>query len=240
MIIADLRLTSSFRKLVIFSALLVMLGTGGCVGMTRQSASTTSTSNTGNTGSNPTGAAMLSVSSSTLSFGNVQVGNATAQLVSVTNTGNANLLISAVSTAGNGFGISGYANMTVAPNQSLTMAVNFAPAAPGDVTGTLLVSSNAVNSQVQIGLSGTGIIADASGHSVILSWTPSTSQVIGYFIYRSTVSGGPYVKVNSSIDPNPSYTDTGLTSGSYFYVVTSVSSNNGESGFSNEVDVVIP
>ena len=42
--------------------------------------------------SNPTGQAMLSVSSPSLSFGNVPVGTATAQLVSVTNTGSANLL----------------------------------------------------------------------------------------------------------------------------------------------------
>jgi hypothetical protein len=240
LIIGDLRPTSSFRKLVIFIALLVMLGTGGCVGLAHQSASTASSSDTGNTSSNPTGAAMLSVSSPSLSFGNVQVGNATAQLISVTNTGSANLLISAVSTAGTGFGISGYANMTLAPSQSLTMAVNFAPAAPGDVAGTLLVSSNAVNSKVQVGLSGTGITASASGHSVMLSWTPSTSQVIGYFIYRSSVSGGPFVQLNSSPDPNPSYTDSGLASGSYFYVVASVDIDDVTSAFSNEVEVVIP
>jgi Fibronectin type III domain len=130
--------------------------------------------------------------------------------------------------------------MTVPPNQSLTMAVNFVPAAPGDVTGTLLVSSNAVNSTVQVGLSGTGVTANASGHSVMVSWTPSTSPVIGYFIYRGAVSGGPYVKLNSSVDPNPSYTDSGLASGSYFYVVTSVDINGDESGFSNEVEVDIP
>lgn len=183
---------------------------------------------------------MLSISSTSLSFGNVAMGTSTAQLISLTNTGNANLSISGVSTAGNGFSTSAGSNITLTPNQSQTISVNFVPAAPGNVTGTLLVSSNAANPTVQVGLLGTGITGDVSTHSVMLSWTSSTSQVIGYFVYRTTVSGGPYVKLNSSVNPNPSYTDTGLTGGSYFYVVTSVDTSNVESGFSNEVDVVIP
>ena len=191
-------------------------------------------------GGNPIAAAVLSASSTSLSFGNVALGTSTAQLISFKNIGTKTLSILGVSTAGNGFNTSAGSNITLTPNQSLTISVNFVPAAPGNVTGALLVSSNASNSTVQVELSGTGITANVSQHSVALSWTPSTSPVAGYFVYRSTVSGGPYTRVNSTIDQYPTFTDTGLPSGTYFYTVTSVSADNVESGFSNEVEVIIP
>ena len=77
------------------------------------------------------------------------------------------------------------------------------------------------------------------GHAVALSWTPSSSNIVGYFIDRSNVMGGPYTRLNATADSDPTYTDTGLTSGSYFYVVTSVDSNDVESVYSNEVQAVI-
>jgi fibronectin type 3 domain-containing protein len=59
-------------------------------------------------------------------------------------------------------------------------------------------------------------------------------------VYRGTVSGGPYTKVNAAVDSQPTFMDSGLASGTYYYVVTSVDSSGTESGFSNEVQVVIP
>jgi hypothetical protein len=183
---------------------------------------------------------VLSVSSPSLSFGNVQVGTATSELLSLTNNGTANLDISAVSVSGSGYSVSGGSNVTLTPAQSVTVSVNFGPTSAGYAGGTLSVASNATNPVVQVSISGTGITAQAQTHSVTLSWTPSTSQVTGYNVYRGTVSGGPYTKLNAAVDPNPTYTDAGLTSGSYFYVVTSVDQNGVESGYSNEVAVVIP
>ena len=195
----------------------------------------------GSTGRNPMQSiqldAMLSVSDSSLNFGNVTVGNSTAQLISLTNTGTANLLISKVSTSGSSFSTSAGSNVVLTPNQSLTVSVNFIPAAPGNVAGSLVVSSNAKDYLLQVPLTGTGT---AELHSVALSWSPSASNVIGYFVYRSSISGGPYTRLNSSVDPLSSFTDTNLASGSYFYVVTSVSPDNVESGFSNEVAVIVP
>lgn len=138
---------------------------------------------------------------------------------------------------GTGFSTSAGSDILLTPNQSLTVFVNFVPAAPGDVSGSLVVSSNARDFTLQIPLSGTGT---TGSHSVVISWNPSTSNVIGYFVYRSSVSGGPYTKLTSSVDPVPSFTDTNLASGSYFYVVTSVGTDNVESGFSNEVEVIVP
>jgi len=231
-----------FAKLTVAAALIAALGIGGCVGVTQQSSGTgsTSTASTSNAPSAPTAAAVLSVSSTSLSFGNVPVGTATSELLSLTNNGSANLHVAAVSVSGNGYSVSGGSNVTLMPAQSVTVSVNFDPTLAGYAGGALNVSSDATNSVVQVAISGTGITSQGQTHSVILSWTPSMSQVTGYFVYRGTVSGGPYTKLNATADPNPSYTDTGLTSGSYLYVVTSVNQNGVESVYSNEVAVVIP
>jgi fibronectin type 3 domain-containing protein len=78
-------------------------------------------------------------------------------------------------------------------------------------------------------------------HSVSLSWSASTSTVSGYNVYRSTVSGGGYTKVNTSLVGGLTYTDsTVLALTTYYYVTTAVDSNNVESIFSNEVSAVIP
>jgi hypothetical protein len=45
-------------------------------------------------------------------------------------------------------------------------------------------------------------------HSVGLTWTASTSTVVGYNIYRGTTSGGPYVKVNTTTVVATNFTDT--------------------------------
>jgi hypothetical protein len=45
-------------------------------------------------------------------------------------------------------------------------------------------------------------------HIVNLSWTASTSTVSGYNIYRGTVSGGPYVKINTALVTSVTYADT--------------------------------
>ena len=78
-------------------------------------------------------------------------------------------------------------------------------------------------------------------HSVNLFWNPSTSQVNGYNVYRSSTSGGPYAKLNSAPDPSTSYTDSPVASAhTYYYVTTAVSSSGMESSYSNQVQVSVP
>jgi len=81
----------------------------------------------------------------------------------------------------------------------------------------------------------------SSGYSVDLSWNPSNSVVIGYNLYRSTVSGGPYARLNSSIVSGTTYTDSTIQSGTtYYYVSTSINSDSEESAYSNEATAAIP
>jgi hypothetical protein len=78
-------------------------------------------------------------------------------------------------------------------------------------------------------------------HSVAVSWTASTSSVIGYNIYRSTVSGSGYIKLNSAPVIGLTYTDTSVQSGTtYFYVARAVSSSGVESADSNQDSATIP
>jgi fibronectin type 3 domain-containing protein len=118
------------------------------------------------------------------------------------------------------------------------MNVTFAPAASGSVTGGVTITSTASNSPLAISLSGTGIVVT---HSATLSWTASTSIVVGYNVYRGTIAGGPYTKLNSSVNVPTTYIDSSVLSGrTYYYVVTAVDSNNVESIYSNQVTAVIP
>jgi cellulose 1,4-beta-cellobiosidase len=87
----------------------------------------------------------------------------------------------------------------------------------------------------------TSVKVTLAAASVLLSWNPSSSSVAGYNIYRGTVSGGPYMKLNSSLCFATTYTDATVQSGrKYYYVTTAVDSNGVESIDSNEAPAAIP
>jgi fibronectin type 3 domain-containing protein len=108
------------------------------------------------------------------------------------------------------------------------------------VSGNVSIASDATNSPATINVSGTGV--SVTPHTVALTWTASTSTVSGYNVYRGTTSNGPYTtKLNSSLVTSDQYTDSTVVSGqTYYYVVTSVDSNNVESADSNQATAVVP
>ena len=76
--------------------------------------------------------------------------------------------------------------------------------------------------------------------NTFLNWTASTAaDVAGYRVHRGT-SPGTYTTTINLSSPVTSYNDQGLTSGTYYYVVTTVSTSGVESVFSNQVQVIIP
>jgi hypothetical protein len=96
--------------------------------------------------------------------------------------------------------------------------------------GTLSVSSVTITAPV---------VAPPPAHSASLSWTPSTSSVSTYRIYRTVTSGSYGAPLNSTattlyVDP------TVIAGNTYFYVVTAVDSSGNESLASNEVKGIIP
>jgi hypothetical protein len=198
-----------------------------------------STTSTNGSTTPQTPEAVLSASNASVSFGDVKVGTPTSQLITLTNIGSASLSITAISASGSGITASGNSNTVLAPNQSENVYVNFNPTSTGSANGTIGVASSASNSMVSISVSGTGVPTQDDTHTVSLSWTPSSSNVVGYFVDRSTTEGGPYTRLNSSADPNPTFADN-VTSGTYYYVVTSVDASNDQSTNSNEVQAIVP
>jgi hypothetical protein len=101
---------------------------------------------------------LLSASPTSLSFGNVNTSASSTLPVTLQNSGNSNVAISNISVSGAGFNASGVsAGTTLAPGQTATLNVSFAPAATGSVTGGVAVTSNATNSPTTISLTGNGV-----------------------------------------------------------------------------------
>jgi hypothetical protein len=187
----------------------------------------------------PPPSSQLQASTTNLNFGNVTVGNTASQLVTLTNSGNANVVITGVSASGNGFTASGGSSITLAPSNSVTITVNFAPSQAGSASGTLAVVSNASDSTLDVGLSGNATTQTVA-HQVQLNWQASASTVIGYYVYRGSASNS-LSKLTGAIDQLPSYTDASVSAGlTYYYAVTSVGTDNVESAQSNQVSVTIP
>ena len=78
--------------------------------------------------------------------------------------------------------------------------------------------------------------------TVTLNWVASvTPGVVGYNVYRSTTSGGPYTKINSSNVAATTYADQAVSPGqTYYYVVRSIGNTGLESVNSNQAIAVVP
>ena len=182
----------------------------------------------------------LSVAPGSLSFGSVIVGQSLSQAGTLAATGNS-VTISSIGTSDPEFTVSGVSlPKTIAAGTSAPFTVTFTPQGTGSATGNLAFVSNAATSPITMGFSGSG--TSAPQHSVSLNWNQSSSaNVVGYNIYRSGLSSGPYTKINSALDVTTSGTDSTVQAGqTYYYVVTAVDSSSGESGYSSPVGVVVP
>jgi hypothetical protein len=183
----------------------------------------------------------ISLNPASLSFGSVTDGSSAAQGFTVTNTGNSNVAISGITVTGTGYSlVSGAGAVTLSPNQSTSVSVQFAPSAAGSANGSVNILSDATGSASSVALSGTGV-APTVPHSVALNWGASSSSVAGYNVYRSTVSGSAYAKMNGSMVGGVNYADSSVQSGhTYYYVATSVDASGTESVYSNEVAAIVP
>lgn len=98
----------------------------------------------------------------------------------------------------------------------------------------------------QVGIGGAPPPSTGTQHQVALSWTQSATQpagvtIVGSNIYRGTIAGGPYGKINVTPVTGTSFTDTAANAGTTErYVVTAVSSAGNESAWSNEASGTVP
>jgi hypothetical protein len=184
--------------------------------------------------------AQFNANTSTINLGNVALGDTKTAMITFTNSTNSAVAITNISVSGAGFNAGGIPSGTILnPGQTATLSITFAPAATGTQSGSITVTSNSSNPTVTVGLQGTGVAA--GDHLAALSWVSGGGSPVGYLIYRSTTSGGPYTRLSAAVDVNMSYTDSAVTAGqSYYYVVTAVNSGGVESSYSNEGSATIP
>jgi hypothetical protein len=198
----------------------------------------TVTSNTATLTVNAAG--QLTASTANLNYGNVTVGSSNMLPVRLTNTGGLSVSISNVTLSGAGLSIGGVSSgLILAAGSSATLNVTYAPSGSGILNGSVIVTSNATNLMVTISLSGTAV--QPVSHSATLNLTPNSSTVTGYNIYRSSISNGPFTKLNSPLVNSTAYVDSSvLANQTYYYVATSVDSAGNETAYSNQVSATIP
>jgi hypothetical protein len=181
----------------------------------------------------------LTASEAAVDFEDVAVGSAGKKELVLTNSGNRDLRISGITTSGAGFSVSGTTAVNLSPGQNVSVDLNFEPKSAGRQTGSLMVASAEGGSLLTIPLTASG--AASSQSAIKLNWEESPIAVAGYMVYRSAEPSGPYTKVSSSAVPSPEYTDTGLAAGhTYYYVVTSLDSDQVESEYSAQITATVP
>jgi hypothetical protein len=188
------------------------------------------------TGTATTAGGTLSVTPGSLNFGSVILGTTGTETSSLTASGGPVTVTSAASSSGQ-FSISGVSfPLTIPSGQSVSFGVVFTPTAAGNASANLSFSSSASATKTTEALT-----AKATSPYISLSWSPSTSQVSGYNIYRGTSTSGPFARLNSSLNTTTSYTDNSIGVGAtYFYATTAVNSSGQESSYSNMAEVNVP
>ncbi len=116
----------------------------------------------------------VSLSPASLSFGNQQVGSASAaQKVTLTNTGSAVLSLTTIAVTGTNSGDFAETNTcgsSVAAGANCSISVTFTPTTTGTRTGSLKITDNASNSPQMVSLTGTGVMGTVSLSPTSLSF----------------------------------------------------------------------
>jgi hypothetical protein len=154
-------------------------------------------------------APVVSLSSTEVSFGTQTLEVASApQIVTLTNTGNANLIIQSVSLGGGSpadFVIANGStcknNATVAPSASCAIQLTFLPMTLGSRTAAVSITDNAAESPDMIGLSGTGTPVP------VVSVTPSSVSFPTQYVGTSGIPQSVTLTNNGSVALNV----TGIT-----------------------------
>jgi hypothetical protein len=189
------------------------------------------------------GVPALSINSTSVSFGGVELGQPATQTLTLSSTGSASLTVKSAAISGAGYKLSGSTlPVTLATGQTATLGVEFDPTVAGAASGTLTVSStSSSNGTATVALSGTGT---AASYTVDLSWdapVDSAVPVAGYRIYRSPGGSSSYQLLNSSVDALTSYVDSTVQAGdSYDYEVESVDASGVASAPTSPIAVVVP
>jgi Bacterial Ig-like domain (group 2) len=149
-------------------------------------------------------------------------------------------------------GAAGPAGTSATASNSGTFSFSSLPSGSYIITPSLAGYTFAPSSQsvtiTNANVSGVNFAATATPHSVDLSWGAATIEnpvsgqvVVGYNIYRSSVSGGPYTQLNAAPTPGLTYVDNTVSAGeTLFYVCSTVDNLGNVSGYSNQTAATVP
>lgn len=141
----------------------------------------------------------LGLSTSSLSFGNDAVNTATSQSITLSSTGTASVTVNADAISGAGFTVSGAAfPLTLSPNQTATLTVQFDPMVAGAASGSLTLTSNSSTaSSTTVPLSGFGVAVSALACSKG-SVTGAGTDACTVTLNAAAPSGGVITNLSSS------------------------------------------
>jgi hypothetical protein len=106
--------------------------------------------------------AQLTSSTTSLRFGDLDVGQSETLIVSVTNSGTTSVTVTEIATNNPVFAVSSTSlPLTVPAGQSFDVSVSFTPAATGWTGGTIRLTSNASNPHLVVNMGGMGVNSEA-------------------------------------------------------------------------------
>jgi hypothetical protein len=190
---------------VVFLAALLGVSCGGA--MPKASLSTPST------GNNKDGS--LSLNKSSLDFGNVLLGSSKSSSLTLTNSSASDgpsVTFSQVTTSGAGFGVTTASlPIVLAPGQTATITITFAPKAAGAVNGSLSITVDGAADPANVPLTGTGLGPSQLGVS------PSTlsfgTVAVGSSLNKdgTLTAGSSDVTVTSAVWSGQGYSVSGIS-----------------------------
>src|SRR5271155_5200053 len=148
-----------------------------------------------------------------VAFGNVVVGSNSQQTITLTNSANPSTTISAASSSGTAFTVTGIVTpMALAANQSASFTVQFAPTTTGSATGSILITSTANDPTVAIPLSGTGVQGNLTSNPASINFGSLLVGASGSVNVTLTNSGTASVAISQGSSSGTGYSITGLSS----------------------------
>lgn len=131
-------------------------------------------------GGGSTGSPEIALSSSSIEFGNLVVGQTADRSVTIQNTGTANLNIGAIAALAAPFSIeSNCSNQAIAPNGSCTVVVRFSPTTQGPAPGSLVIPSDDLDeSSLTVALNGVGQGLNVAISNVAIDCPAATTATV--------------------------------------------------------------
>ncbi|MBR7832245.1 choice-of-anchor D domain-containing protein [Actinospica durhamensis] len=159
----------------------------------------------------------VTINPTSLSFGNVAIGQVATQTFTVANTGNVNLTVTKAAPAAAPFGAVNPIpeNQELAPGESYTVSVTFTPTALTSYSGVYEVSTNTGQGAMSITLTGTGVGSQyaSTGPTRILDTryglgAPKAKVAVGSYVALKIAGNGSIPASVAAVALNVTATDT--------------------------------